>query len=203
MASSDAPKMVAVASIRENPWNPNTVPDDIMAALKRNVERFGFNQPILVREIPEQDGGKKYEVVDGAHRFRAAVELGIEKIPVVVRDFTDAEAKAQTIAMNKLRGEMDPEQMAQLVREIEAEGIEGIALTDFIGMSADELTDLEKTLTAGAVADESTQPAPADDQSGEVHDGYFLVVTCKGETDQLALLERLEGEGFECKVVVS
>jgi len=202
MAKADAPKMVAVAAIYENPWNPNEVPAEIMAALKRNIERFGFNQPILVRPIGGEtlDGPVAYEVVDGAHRFRAAVELGIDKVPVVVREFTDAEAKAQTIAMNRLRGEMDPVQMATLVREINEEGIDGIeTLSEFIGYNDAELAELDKQLAPEI----PPTPKPANDQSGEVGDGYFIVVTCTSEQDQLALLERLEGEGYEARLVVS
>src|SRR5690242_10288081 len=107
--------VVPIDQVFENPWNPNIVPDAIMDALKANIERSGFNQPILVRQRDGRDG---YEVVDGAHRFRAACDLGIEQVPVIVRDMSDAEAKAQTLAMNKLRGEMEPADVARLVREI-------------------------------------------------------------------------------------
>lgn len=200
---ADKPIMVAVDVIRENPWNPNEVPADTMAALKRNIDRFGFNQPILVRPLNDPSTDAKFEVVDGAHRFRAAVELGLKQIPVVLREFTDAEAKAQTIAMNKLRGEMDPAQMARLVREIDAEGIDGVeSLTEFIGMTADELDALDAHLSDAANTDPVGEP-PAGDQSSQVNDSYFLVVTCKGEQEQLALVEKLEADGYECRVVVS
>lgn len=202
-ASGDKPIMVKVDAIRENAWNPNAMDEATLKATIANVKRFGFNQPILVRAVndPTVDPTIKYEVVDGAHRFRAARACGLTEIPVVVREFTDAEAKAQTIAMNTLRGEMDPERVAQLVREIDEEGIDGIETLDsFIGFTPEELDELDKHLAA---ADTPKPKPPAADQSNDVHDGYFLVVTCKGETDQLALLAKLEKDGYEVKVVVS
>jgi ParB family transcriptional regulator, chromosome partitioning protein len=46
-----------------------------------SVERVGFVAPLVV---VERDGGDGYLIIDGQHRFLAATELGLKRLPVVV-----------------------------------------------------------------------------------------------------------------------
>jgi hypothetical protein len=43
----------------------------------------------------------------------------------------------------------------------------------------------------------------ATDQSGTLHDAYSVLVTCSDETSQLALLEKLTAEGYECRSLIA
>lgn len=124
-----------IEHVRPNEWNPNSMTAGMKAALKANIERVGFVQPILVRDL--DDG---YEIVDGEHRYQAAVELGYKTVPVIFVDATDGEARAQTIAMNRLRGTMEPADLARLIREVESDGIDLAELARFSGYTHDELT---------------------------------------------------------------
>jgi ParB family transcriptional regulator, chromosome partitioning protein len=46
-----------------------------------SVERVGFLAPVVV---VERDGGGGYLIIDGQHRFLAAKELGLRRIPAVI-----------------------------------------------------------------------------------------------------------------------
>ena len=46
-----------------------------------SVERVGFLAPVVV---VERDGGAGYQIIDGQHRFLAAKELGLRRIPAVI-----------------------------------------------------------------------------------------------------------------------
>jgi ParB family transcriptional regulator, chromosome partitioning protein len=46
-----------------------------------SVERVGFLAPVVV---VERDGGAGYLIIDGQHRFLAAKELGLRRIPAVI-----------------------------------------------------------------------------------------------------------------------
>ena len=59
-----------------------------------SIERFGFNQPIVV--------DKKNVIIVGHGRFWAAKLLGLEDVPVNVLNISEDEAKAYRLADNKL-----------------------------------------------------------------------------------------------------
>jgi ParB family chromosome partitioning protein len=50
-----------------------------LKALAASIEHMGFITPLVA---VERDG--KFVIIDGQHRFQAAVELGVEQFPVVV-----------------------------------------------------------------------------------------------------------------------
>jgi ParB/RepB/Spo0J family partition protein len=149
-----------LTEIQENPWNPNVLPDHLQLALVENIRRAGFNQPLLVRRNPGE--GRPYEVVDGAHRLRAARAAGLERVPCLVVDMDDAEARAQTLAMNRLRGELEPAQVAALIREIEGE-IPLHELAEFTGFGEAELESLLDLLDldwSSSPSGEAERPLP-------------------------------------------
>jgi ParB/RepB/Spo0J family partition protein len=185
--------------IQENAYNPNVVSDAVMAALVANVKRNGFTQPILVR--PNTGEGRAYEVVDGEHRLRAARAAGIEFVPCVVTMIDDAEAKAQTLAMNQIRGEMDSSQVAALIRDIDAGGIDLDQLAIFTGFSEDELRDLDRLLDIDWSAETSrsssgTNTTPQGDDERwidlRVRVPYSISLLFRSELDRLKSIAATE-----------
>jgi hypothetical protein len=97
-----------------NPWNPNRMTAAMFAKALESIELYGFIDPILVRE-----SGGRYQIIDGEHRWRAGITLGISSFPVVCIDgVDDATAKKLTIVMNELHGQADPQKMGDLLNEI-------------------------------------------------------------------------------------
>ncbi|MBM4081149.1 MAG: ParB/RepB/Spo0J family partition protein, partial [Planctomycetes bacterium] len=69
------------AAIVPSPLQPRKVFDP--AALERLVESINENgllQPVVVRRV-----GEKYELIVGERRWRAAQQLGLDKLPAIVR----------------------------------------------------------------------------------------------------------------------
>ncbi|MFH0877046.1 MAG: ParB/RepB/Spo0J family partition protein [Candidatus Omnitrophota bacterium] len=71
--------------------------------LMSSVKEKGVLQPILVRRA-----GEKFEIIAGERRFRAAKQLKLERVPVVVRDVSDQEALVLSIVENIQRQELNP-----------------------------------------------------------------------------------------------
>lgn len=68
--------------------------DDAVEKVANSIEEFGFQQPIVV----DKDG----VVVVGHTRLKAAQELGLSEVPVVVADnLTPEQVKAYRLADNK------------------------------------------------------------------------------------------------------
>lgn len=107
---------IELDKIRPNPYNPNLVPDEIMAKLRAEIAQKGLTQPIIVRSR-----GDAYEIVDGYHRWLICRELGLKDIPCIVQDYTDTEAKIKTLQLNYMRGSAVPIKLASLIHDLNRE----------------------------------------------------------------------------------
>jgi ParB family transcriptional regulator, chromosome partitioning protein len=72
--------------------------------LVSSVKQHGILQPLLVR--PGAEG--KYELVAGERRYRAAQEVKLEAVPVVVRELSDDQAFQLALIENLQREDLNP-----------------------------------------------------------------------------------------------
>jgi ParB family chromosome partitioning protein len=106
-------KIISIDQIAPNGYNPNIVPDDIMAKLRAEIAQKGLTQPIIVRS-----SGNAYEIVDGYHRWRICRDLGFTEVPCIVQDYSDTEAKIKTLQLNYMRGSAVPIKLASLIHDL-------------------------------------------------------------------------------------
>ncbi len=92
---------VGIELLKTDKNNPNKMSNDELEALKRNIQRFGWNMPIIVN--------KDYLIADGEQKLQAAKELQLKKVPILMKDITEAERLLIRQSMNKLRGKHDPD----------------------------------------------------------------------------------------------
>lgn len=130
---------VPVASIVPPAHNPNVMREDDFARLRTNIQREGFLQPILVRRVPGGDP-PLWDVIDGAHRLRAAVEIGLRDVPCVVlpADYPDDKARLLQIGMNRLRGQLDLTEVAGVLAELDGAdlALSGFSDSEIAGLLA-------------------------------------------------------------------
>lgn len=81
--------------------------DDSMQALCDSIREYGVLSPLLARPA-----GEGYEIVSGHRRKAAAVRLGLDKLPVLVRDMTDDEAVILMVDSNIQRENLLPSEKA-------------------------------------------------------------------------------------------
>lgn len=77
--------------------------------LKDSIKEKGVLQPILIRKLDLNS----YEVVAGERRLRAARELSLTKIPVIIKDISDQEAFEIALIENIQREELNAVEEAQ------------------------------------------------------------------------------------------
>ena len=82
---------------------------EAMETLIESVRQHGILQPLLVRPItvPER-AEKQYELVAGERRYRAALAVGLEEVPVVIKGLTDKEAGQVALLENLQREDLNP-----------------------------------------------------------------------------------------------
>ena len=95
---------IMVGLLDENPANPRkTFDDGKLAELAESIKSVGLLQPIVVRPTR-----KRYEIVCGHRRVRAAKLAGVFEVPAIVRKLTDREAGYAALVENGQRADVAP-----------------------------------------------------------------------------------------------
>jgi ParB family chromosome partitioning protein len=106
-----------VRLIQPNRYQPRSHFDpDEMAQLSESIRAQGIIQPLLV--CKSELG---YELVAGERRLRAAKMVGLETVPVVVKDVTDTEMLEISIVENIQRENLNPIEESEAYHRLIAE----------------------------------------------------------------------------------
>lgn len=116
-AEESKPQEAAVKDITANPYQPRQVfNEEKLQELADSIKEYGVVQPLVVRK-----NGKKFELVAGERRLRAAKLAGIKKVPVVIREYDDAEMMEIALIENIQRHDLNPIEEAQGLRRLMTE----------------------------------------------------------------------------------
>ena len=91
---------------RNHPFH--VVDDAKMQDLIDSIRENGILSPTLIRPI----GNDEYEMVSGHRRMHAAMKLGMDTVPAIIRDMTDDEAIVKMVDSNIQREELLPSEKA-------------------------------------------------------------------------------------------
>lgn len=127
--------------------HPFTVADnEDMAKIVESIGKVGTITPLLARPLP--DGG--YELISGHRRLEACRKLGLENIPVIVREMTDDEAVIAIVDANLQREHILPSEKAFAYKmKLEAIKHQGVASRQVVEKreSADDVSVSESGRT--------------------------------------------------------
>ena len=146
--------------------------DEAVQAVANSIREFGFKQPIVV----DADG----VIIVGHTRYKAAQELGLETVPVLVADdLSDDKVKAYRLADNKTNelAECDLSALETELAQIDM---------DMSGFGFDSIIQYDSN----------------DDSDKDIEFQEKLQVIVELQTDQEAeeLFTRLSKEGYQCRI---
>ena len=100
---------IEIAKIRPFKNHPfKVVDDEKMQDLVESIRVNGILSPVLIRPI----GHDVYEMVSGHRRMHAALLLGMDCVPAIIREMTDDEATVVMVDTNIQREELLPSEKA-------------------------------------------------------------------------------------------
>ncbi len=109
-------KTLRLSELEPNRAQPRKNFDEsAISALADSIREHGVLQPILVR--PLAFGG--YQIVAGERRWRAARMLGLDEVPVIIRDLSDMETAQIALIENLQRENLNPLEEAQGFRKLQ------------------------------------------------------------------------------------
>ena len=104
--------MVPIEQLDPNPDQPRQVMGDL-SELMASISEKGIIEPLVVR----QRRGR-FQIVAGERRYQAAVQIGIQEVPVVIRDVDDAELIEIALIENIQRKDLTPFEEAEALQSL-------------------------------------------------------------------------------------
>lgn len=138
-------KTLRTAEIEPNREQPRkNFSDEAITALADSIREHGMLQPILVR--PMSSGG--YQIVAGERRWRAARMLGLDEVPVNIRELSDSEAMQIALIENLQRENLNPVEEALGYNElIENFGMTQDKVAKMVGRSRSAIANAVRILS--------------------------------------------------------
>lgn len=115
--------------------------------LSLSIQQHGILQPLLVQSITGSDGQSYYQIIAGERRWRAAKKAGLDKIPVIVKEFNPDEIFEISLIENIQRQDLNPVEEAEAYERLLLEyGMTHEQLANKIGKSRSSITNSTRIL---------------------------------------------------------
>src|SRR5213083_1010485 len=116
--ASETQTEIPIDQIEPNPRQPRKMFDvGALDELALSIKASGVIQPVVVR----RGLAGAYQLIAGERRWRAARQAGLDRIPAIVRDATDAQSIEIALVENLLREDLNPIETAQAYQKLLAE----------------------------------------------------------------------------------
>lgn len=137
-------KLLPVEFLSRGRYQPRRDMDpEALQELADSIKAQGILQPIVVREIGEQ----RYEIIAGERRWRAAQLAQLDKVPALIRDFSDEAAIALALIENIQREDLNPlEEALAMQRFAEEFKLTHQEVADAVGKSRAAVSNLLRLL---------------------------------------------------------
>jgi ParB family chromosome partitioning protein len=183
--------MVQIEQIDPNPTQPRQLMGDLSELIASITEK-GILEPLVVRQR-----GDRYEIIAGERRYQAAIQAGLQELPVVLRDVDDTEVIELALVENLQRKDLTPFE--------EADALQGLATR--CGYTHEELakklsrsrTSITESLTLTKIPEEVRNLCRLADISAK-----SLLVEIVRQSDpqkMMALVERIASGHFNRETV--
>jgi ParB family chromosome partitioning protein len=139
-AALSSTRMLDIDLIDPSPYQPRTrFREEALEELARSIRTSGIIQPLVVRPL-----GNRFQLIAGERRWRAAQRAGLDRVPTIVREVSDALALEMTLVENIQREDLNPIEQARAFDRL----MEEFHLTQEV---VAERTGKDRTTVANAV----------------------------------------------------
>jgi hypothetical protein len=182
--------LVETSRLEQRRDNPRAMSAAEFETLKRSMDKFGFKSFVVAEELAPG----RYGVIDGHHRWRAQVERGIDRIPIVLLDpGTDKSWADLAMLTFNVTGDPQEDKYVDLLSELtQLLGPETTAA--FTALDASFLESFGKSME-DAMASAADTDAKAESEGGwQGRPLYIELTRSEGVQELLDTVVRLTGE---------
>lgn len=144
-AKNDGIAEVEVSKIVPNPNQPRKhFDEEALQELSSSIKLHGVIQPLVVNKV-END---QYMIIAGERRWRASKMAGLEKVPVVIKNYTEKQIKEISIIENLQREDLNPIEAARAIKQLMEEyNLTQETVSDRIGKSRSSVANTLRLLS--------------------------------------------------------
>ena len=130
---------INLSELRPNPYQPRKIFDDeALKDLAASIKEHGVFQSIIAKKSI-----KGYEIIAGERRVRASRLAGLEKIPAIIRDFSDTQMMEIALLENLQRENLNViEEAVAYTAMLEKLGLTQEELSKRVGKSRSHITNI-------------------------------------------------------------
>jgi len=181
---------IAIDNIYPNPFQPRkNFRADALRRLADSMKEMGIIQPLVVFK---REG--KYFLIVGERRWRAAQLLKWDKIPALVKEFSEDDVMAEALIENIQREELNAMEIAEGIEALIDQSGEGQQeIADKLGMNRTTVTNFLRLLKLPAKIKEYV----ADDKLDQGHARALL--SLKNSAEMVEAAERIIGKNLSVR----
>ena len=159
--------------------------------LAESIKIQGIMQPIVVRVV----GDKKYEIVAGERRWRAAKLANLSEVPILIKDIPDESALAMALIENIQREDLNSiEEAKGIQRLIDEFGMTHESASHILGKSRTTVTNLLRLLNLS----EHVQKALLE---GKIEMGHARAMLSLPASEQVMLCQKVISNNLSVREV--
>ncbi len=172
--------MIDINDIEPNKGQPRThFDEDALQELAESIKKYDIIEPLVV-----QQKGKRYEIIAGERRWRAARIAGLKKVPVVIKDYQDEDIFTIALIENIQRQDLNPiEEASAYQRLIQESNLKQDEVAERVSKSRTAITNSLRLLKL----EERVRQMLIDDMISEGHGRALLGITDPNEQYKYAL----------------
>ncbi|MBL4585225.1 MAG: ParB/RepB/Spo0J family partition protein [Pseudomonadales bacterium] len=157
--------------------------------LAESIKAQGLMQPIVVRAI----GVERFEIIAGERRWRACQLVGMETIPVLVREISDQSAVAMALIENIQREDLNPMEEAVALSRLQEEfELTHQEVAQAVGKSRTTVTNLLRLITL-------TDRVKTMLEHGDIEMGHARSLISLSEEQQVEAANQIVDKGFSVR----
>ncbi len=151
---ADAIRFLPLDALEPNPHQPRQRMDGAgLERLAASIRADGLMQPVIARPRSDDDHRgpdhvRRFEIVAGERRWRAARLAGLDRLPVIVRELDDRQTAEWALIENLQREDLNPIDRAEAFAHLtERFGLSHEQIAERVGVDRSSVTNLLRLLS--------------------------------------------------------